>query len=363
MKCTAETITPVHIGNDKEYGPSEYYKSKSSKGNQILVKTDINKVYSSLTEDQKDEFLQHLTDPTFKLEDYLNNVLGKKPPAIKQYIVLLMAKNPQTIREHIKTVEKPYIPGSSIKGAIKTAILHNIITKGDLNKIKDMLYYKNGSYSINFWKSQNFSNEFFSNPRYKDPKYSVMKFLQITDTQTTAFPTVYPIVTLKVGHAKNEWYKRNGKTVITYAETIGVKKKLDFEISSSHNPKVHRDLNVDDKAEYIEIGRIKEFMYNFSRDYIDNEISFAQKYRLDFLENFYLDLEQKNELNSPLMRIGHGSGFLGITMGLRLKEEAPETYEIVRKTFRRSYPFEFPKTRRLTVQKRPLGWVKVSTNG
>jgi len=62
------------------------------------------------------------------------------------------------------------------------------------------------------------------------------------------------------------------------------------------------------------------------------------------------------------MRIGHGSGFLSITVGLRLKEEDPETYEMVRKTFRRAYPFEFPKTRKLTRQKKPLGWVKVISN-
>jgi len=362
MKCIIETITPVHIGNDKEYGPSEYYKSKSTKGNPILVKTDLNQVFTSLSEDQKDEFIQHLTDPSFHLEDYLNNVLGKKPPQIKQYLAILMAKNPQTIKEHIKTVEKPYIPGSSIKGAIRTAILHNIIKNEDIKEIKNMFYYKNNNYSIKLWKAPDFTNNFFSNPMKKDPKYSIMKFLQVTDTQTAAYPTIYPLVTLKVGQTKNEWYKRNGRTVVTYAETIGVNRKLNFEINSSYNPKVHRELNIDDKADYIEMDRLKEYMFNFSRDYIDNEINFAQKYRLDFLEKFYLDLEAKNDPDSPLMRIGHGSGFLSITVGLRLKEEDPETYEMVRKTFRRAYPFEFPKTRKLTRQKKPLGWVKVISN-
>jgi len=361
MKCTLKTITPVHIGNGKDYGPSEYYSGKSTKGNPIIVKIDLNQVYNSLSKEQKDEFIKHLTDPSFQIGDYLNNVLGKKPPQIKRYLALLICKSPQNIKEHIKTVEKPYIPGSSIKGAIRTAILHNIIKNDDVKEIKKLFYFKNNNYFINFWKSQDFHNQFFSNPRYKDPKYNILKFLQITDTQTTDYPTIYSLITLKVGQNRNEWYKRNGRTVKTCAETIGVNKKLNFEISSSYNPHVHRELKLDDKTDYIEIDRIKEFLFNFSRDYIDHEINFAQKYRLNFLENFYTDLESKNTPESPLMRIGHGSGFLSTTIGLRLKED-PETYEMVRKTFHRAYPFEFPKTRKLTEQKKPLGWVKVSTH-
>lgn len=365
MKCTIQTITPVHIGNGKDYGPSEYYLGKSTKGDSILVKTDLNHVFTSLSEDQRDEFIKHLTDPSFQLGDYLKNVLGKKQPQIKRYLALLVDKNPQNIKdikEHIKTIEKPYIPGSSIKGAIRTAMLYNIIKNDDIKEIKKLFYFKNNNYSINFWKSQDFSNQFFSNPRYKDPKYSIMKFLQVIDTELTPFPSIYALVLLKVKQNGYEWYKRNGKTVITYAETIGIGKKLNFEINSSYNPHVHMGLNVDDKADYIEIGRIKEFLFKFSRDYINHEINFSQKYHLDFLEKFYFQLKSKNAPENPLMRIGHGSGFLSTTIGLRLKEEAPEIYEMVRKTFRRSYPFEFPKTRKLTRNKKPLGWVKVSIN-
>lgn len=361
MKCSIETITPVHIGNGKDYDPSEYYLSKDTRGNPILVKTDLNQIFTSLSEDKKDEFIQHLTDPTFQLGDYLKNVLGKKPPEIKKYIAIVRCKSPQIIEEHIKTVEKPYIPGSSIKGAIRTAALYNIVSYEDINKIKGLIQGRGNNNFIKWWDAQKFQNQFFSNPRMNESYSSIFKFLQVTDTELASFPSIYALVSLKVGQNRNEWYSRNGKTVITYAETIGIGRNLNFEISSSYNPHVHRGLKLDDKADYIEIGKIKEFLFNFSRDYINHEINFAQKYSIDFLENFYTKLEEKNELKSPLMRIGHGSGFLSTTIGLRLKEEDPETYEMVRKTFRRAYPFEFPKTRKLTGQKRPLGWVKVNT--
>ncbi|MEN4007090.1 MAG: type III-A CRISPR-associated RAMP protein Csm5 [Methanobacteriaceae archaeon] len=359
MKCSIETITPVHIGNGKDYGPSEYYRGKSTKGNPILVKTDLNQVFTSLSEDKKDEFIQHLTDPTFQLGDYLKNVLGKKPPKIKKYLAILMCKNPYIIEEHIKTAEKPYIPGSSIKGAIRTAMLHNIIAYKDIREIKKLIQRNR----VNFWKSQRFHDQFFSNPQKNDPKYNILKFLQVTDTGTFSYPSIYSIVTFKAGERRNEWYSRGRKIVYVYAETIGTGKKLEFEINSDYNPQLHGELYLQDKEQYLHIKKIKEFLFKFSRDYINHEIDFAQKYSIDFLEKFYSKLKSKNSPESPLMRIGYGSGFLSTTIGLRLKKEDPETYEMVRKTFRRAYPFEFPKTRKLTGQKKPLGWVKVSTNG
>lgn len=362
MKCTIQTITPVHIGNGRDYGPSEYYLGKSTKGDPILVKTDLIQLFKSLSDDQREDFIQHLTDPSFQLGDYLKNVLGNKPSQIKKYIAIVRCKSPKIIDEHIKTVGKPYIPGSSIKGAIRTAALYNIVSYEDINKIKGLIQGRGNNNFIKWGNAQKFQNQFFSNSRMNESYSSIFKFLQVTDTELAPFPSIYALVSLKVGQNRNEWYSRNGKTVITYAETIGIGRKLNFEINSSYNPHVYRKLNVDDKADYIEIDKIKEFLFNFSRDYIDHEIRFAVKYDLKFLEDFYTKLEEKNEPESPLMRIGHGSGFLSTTIGLRLKEEDPETYEMIRKTFRRAYPFEFPKTRRLTGQKKPLGWVKVMTN-
>lgn len=362
MKCTIQTVTPLHIGNDKEYGPSEYYLGKSTKGDPILVKTDINQVFKSLSDEQRDEFIQHLTDPSFQLGDYLKNVLGKKPPQIKKYIAIIKAKNPQIIKEHIKTVEKPYIPGSSIKGAIRTATLYNVISYEDIDKIKEMVQTRNNKNFVKWGDAQSFQNQFFSNPGKNESYSSIFKFLQVTDTELAQFPSIYALVSLEVGKGGYEWYSRHGQTVISYAETIGIGWKLDFEMSSSYNSQVHRGLDVDDKVDYIEMDNLKEFLFNFSRDYIKNEIDFYQKYNVDFLEKFYSKLEDKNEPDSPLMRIGHGSGLLATTIGLKLKGEYPETYELIRRTFRRSYPFEFPKTRRLTGKRKPLGWVKVIFN-
>lgn len=362
MKCTIETITPVHIGNDKEYGPSEYYLSKSTNGDPILVKIDVTKVFKSLSEEQKDDFIQHLTDPSFQLGDYLQNVLGQKPPQIKKYISVVRCKNPQIIKEHIKTVDKTYIPGSSIKGAIRTAILHNIITYEDIDKIKDLIQISHHNNFVKWRDAQTFQNQLFANSRMNESYSSIFKFLQITDTTLAPFPSIYALISLKVGQNRSEWYSRNGNIVFTYAETIGIGRKIDFEIDSTYNSLVHNKLNLEDKVNYIKMDKIKEFLFKFSNDYITHEINFAQKYNLEFLENFYKKLKEKNEPDSPLMRIGHGSGFLSVTIGLRLKEEDPETYELVRKTFRRSYPFEFPKTRRLTTHKTPIGWAKVIFN-
>lgn len=365
MKCTIQTITPVHIGNGKEYGAADYYITKSSKGSLILARADINKIFASISQDQKEEFIQHLSDPSFQLEDYLKNVLGKIPPKIKIYLARLMSERPPNVDETIKTTSKPYIPGSSIKGALRTAILYNVISKGDMDQIYNLIRDGNRGSYINFWDAQKFQNQFFAGNK-NDPKYSIMKFLQVSDTETIPNPTIYSMVSLKVGQGRNEWYSRNGRTVITYAETIGVGRKLNFDLNSNYNPRVHQELGLSDKENFLDIEKIKEFLFKFSRDYIDHEINFAQKYGVDYLEKFYLDLEKINTKDSPLMRIGFGSGFLSTTIGLRLKEEDSPTYEKVRQTFRKSYRFEFPKTRKITLLNKkpgkPLGWVKVINN-
>lgn len=359
MKCTLKAITPLHVGNGKEYGPADYYQSKTKKGQLLLARADISRLFSSLSEEEKDEFIEHLSDPSFQLEDYLKNILGRTPPKIRSYLCLLLSPRPSSVQEHIKTMNKAYIPGSSIKGSIRTAILHGLLRSEDIDKVYDLIP---PGRNRKFWPAQDFHNQFFAG--YKnDPKYSIMKFLQISDTGTVPNTSIFSSVSLKVGQGSNEWYSRNGRTVISYLETIGVGRKLEFDINSHYNSRVHGSLGLEDKKELLDVDNLKKYLFEFSQDYIDHEINFAQKYQVAYLEKFYLQLEKLNEKDSPLMRIGFGSGFLSTTIGLRLKNERKRAFEMIMQTFKRSCLFEFPKTRKLTLRNqkpyKPLGWVKV----
>ena len=109
------------------------------------------------------------------------------------------------------------------------------------------------------------------------------------------------------------------------------------------------------------IEEIKYFIYNFSAEIIKHEISFAKKYNIDFLLDFYLKLMKLNTPESPVIKLGHGAGYLGTTVGLEIKKQGHEIFEQVRESLRgRSYEFEYPKTRRIAIEDNvPLGWCKI----
>ena len=53
---------------------------------------------------------------------------------------------------------------------------------------------------------------------------------------------------------------------------------------------------------------------------------------------------------------------LGILLFNLLKEYDLAYFDGVRKSFKRSYEFEFPKSRKVTKQGKPFGWVKLEFN-
>lgn len=78
---------------------------------------------------------------------------------------------------------------------------------------------------------------------------------------------------------------------------------------------------------------------------------------------FYENLNKKNTVDAPLLKIGAGSGLMATSIAMKLKEYNPLSFERVRKSFSgRNYEFEFPKSRKVTKQKKPFGWVKLEFN-
>lgn len=365
MKLTLQTVTPVHIGNGRDYGPYETYMGRSN-GKLALVRADINKIYSGLSNEKKDELLIQMEDPNFKLQNFLSKLSSEEKKILatsRIYFSLLKGqKIPDEIHENIKTNNRAYIPGSSIKGSIRTAILYDITDNGDIYKINDLFRFnrRNNREEIDHRKYQDFHDGLFAGNGNKSYS-SLMKFLQITDTQTVSKMSICTVASVKASQRGWEWYKRSQYPVLTSLEVINSNKKLEADLNINYREEILQKLGLYNKKEYLTPEKIKECIYNFSRDMIKYELDFAYKYDVKFLENFYNDLETENTPESPLLRIGQGSGFLSTTLALKLKEKSPETFKRVRESLRtKNYSFEFPKTRKVVVEDEvPLGWVKV----
>ncbi len=356
MKLIISTLTPIHIGSGGKYSAAEFL----IKGNQ-LYRVDINKLFGMLDERSKEDFIIQLEEPYFQLGSFLR---GKniEISRIKRYSCNLKAGYPAEINEHVKTNGGAFIPGSSIKGSIRTAILYNLIEKKDIDRISKML-------DLKYWQRdrevQKFIDNFFSGKTKELSSYSsFLRFLQITDTNTISNVSVYSIKVANVERGGGvTWYKRRGREVTLFNETIDVNENLGVEISEHYNPNIYKDLRLGEKERLINLDKIIEDVYIFSADLIEHELEFAEKYHMDFLKNFYEQLKSKNTKDSPLLRLGHGSGYLATTIGLKLKRY-PNVFEKVRRSLRgKSYPYEFPKTRKIVFENGkpsyPLGWVKI----
>lgn len=372
--CTIKTITPVHIGagSEKVYNSSEYIHGKIRKFKSIN-KVNVSNYYQSLPEEDKDNFLDELMNPDFLLETY-----KQEDSNIKDYVeyksIDQIKRYEETksthieIKENIKTQNKIYIPGSSIKGSLKTVLLYNDIKKADMNSIEKIISRNH----LNKREYYKFLEDFFVNSEKKifgkkvnGAQKDIMKYIQITDSSTMNIPYIYNIKTIQAteqGKYNLHKDKKTRNTVYNYLETIGTGNTLTTELKLNNNPKILEIMGLTDKSKLLNLDYIKQSLYNYAEEYIYYELDFAEKYQIDFLEKFYSDLIKKNTEDQPLLRIGQGSGFMSTTIGMKIKELDSRTYENIRNSLKTTtYNYEFPKSRKICcISNKPLGWTKLT---
>ena len=355
-KVNLKAITPVFIANGKSYTHSEFLSGRAKSGEKILdtiSRYDLFDYYKELPEERTEEFIQKLSKQNFNLQVF-DNKIDKKH---RRYMSINRSGNVHLseIQEAIKTMDELYIPGSSIKGSIRSVLMYNNIDSSNIpNNIINNRRINSRAYN-------QMENNFFSAKKGNSAQTSIMKYLQISDTTTSKQPEIHDLVTIKATPTGNyeEHSKHKGKTIHTYAETIGQGKKLSFTLNNEVHDDVLQRLGIPNKKHLISLKNIKESIYNFSSDLLEHEIDFARKYRHNDLLKNYKSIAKFNDPDAPLLKIGSGSGFLATTLGLKIKKENNYLYEQIRQSFRRSYQYEFPKSRKITAKGRPLGWVKL----
>lgn len=221
------TLSPIHIGSGKSYNCCEFVPAKAkSKGQivKIIKRVNLTNYYSSLSDDRKDTFLASLTNSNFELKQFDKKI--KKDFVRYQCIDNSRVDFINEVQEHIKTSDKLYIPGSSIKGAIRTAIFYNLLTEEDMDKIgKDI----SSNRRINSLSDGLLKKYFTSGFGNNDAQYNIFRFMQVADTTTTNLPRIEQVLAVMAtdDRRKNQFYSRHGKVVKSYLETIGANKNLD----------------------------------------------------------------------------------------------------------------------------------------
>ncbi|ACX73082.1 CRISPR-associated RAMP protein, Csm5 family [Methanocaldococcus vulcanius M7] len=355
-----EILTPTHIGSGEKLLPTDYYPIKDMHGNitKIIV-IDIDKLFNTLI--SMGVNVNEVVEILRESKSYpLTKIFEKyhlKPKDFEKYpldIVGGYGKYSMQINTFIKTCGMPYIPGSSIKGAIRTALMYYIVKDNKkllsdiINELNKIVTQKNAK---NFVKraDDKLDKKIFGN----DPKFDVLKSLIIRDSE-------------KISLKKLKVYKveilGNDAPIPTYIEGLE-NIKINFEMQI--NDAILKNVNFNGMLKNIDFELIKNAIREFSKAVINAEINEIYKYG-KYKENmlkFYKNLEDKIEDGELFIRIGWGSGWYSTTIGVLLKthpkfEELRKKLGLGKNPKTKKVVNDYPKTRRI-VNNKPLGWVKL----
>ncbi len=182
----------VHIGNGKEYGKKDYFPDEKNKRICVL---DSKKFIGLLNSDKLDSYCQNLLESNEKRSPGLEKWLKKEKlfPTAKKAISYKLNANLQrnkhnnpkyfNVAEFVKTscAQKfcPYIPGSSFKGALRTALLAAIIASDSDNKYIDD-YRKNKKNANDKIQREVFCQDGSGS---NDALNDIMRFVSVSDSE------------------------------------------------------------------------------------------------------------------------------------------------------------------------------------
>lgn len=277
---------------------------------------------------------------------------------------------------------RPFVPGSGIKGTIRTAFLYKLLKglapeprKKLLDEfVRDRLeeYRRDPRGQKGFrwfqdrfkqWFAQRLDEDFFQKftlregQRRFDPHTDLFRCLRVTDS-TSLEPGTARVEEIKIWSAR---LQESPKRWSLYAECVAEKSTVEFEISldegilaefARRNPQTWFGLEFAALAEMLRnpLGVWAEM----GRDLLEREAQF-------FSRELQLSGVLPENKNRPQVRVGWGAGLLGTSVDMLL----PDTLlQDLRNTlFTDRGPAPAPKSRRLVVQGSnrlaPLGWAIV----
>lgn len=364
MKYEIEVISPVHVGSGGTISPIEYaiadkfyradmdglFKNERFNTDRFIEGTKVGALYlGRFAPELAKEHVRYALNISESTRTSLQGLIGSRS---------------SEVREFIKTKDEVYIPGSSVKGAIRTAILWWVLKNNpdkfyrvkhhleDLVRSRDRVDKKRVADKI--------EKEVFG----RDPTHDLLKALQVSDTVSI------PPEKLKIEEARTLTttpHGHNWKGFSTFVEALKCDTKLNFGMKIDEflfEGDAARELHFESKEKLLR--EIPKICNEFADDLIKNELVFFKQYNtpreLDNVLDFYEHAREIKGGDFFLLHLAWGSGWSGMTVGRLLD---PHLLSDLRKKFglgKHRVP-EFPKTRRLVLEdgkpKYPLGWVKL----
>jgi len=250
-----KVLSPLHIGNGETKNKMSFFVES---GNIYFI--DENKLmYLVNKHNLSEEFIRWISEGGNSIDEFLKNHTNIKKE-LKQnslYVLPTRGEIEGDINLHIKDSQNRfYIPGSSIKGAIRTALLYMVLKETTLSFKESLLYGVNntdikGILNVDKPKYVGIEIEKIvfragilkeKGIFYNDAKYDLLKFIHFSDAypQEEAQFSVMPIRTFSA--ASQKWMN-----VKKFANNV--------EVIESGELKCEMDI---DMKELLHLKRIKE---------------------------------------------------------------------------------------------------------
>jgi CRISPR-associated protein Csm5 len=386
------TLSPLHIGDGGELIPFEYIKED----NKIKIYPFdyfIDKLYETYKEpkDLLPKLIELKETAKNGLKENLKNYFNKAKILISpKYEITTKVDIPagNNIKTFIKNLEGPYIPGSEIKGALRTIFLYGILKNdikkksqflNQLEKIKPEIKKLANVYDEREKKEEkrkvlesisklieNLEKEIFR-ANQEDAQYDLFKAITVSDSNPIPYNNLY-IDAIKVLNSSRD--------LRSYSEILkgGLRIKLDSFIDEKIALEGLKKLTIfnekfkNQNMEKVTWQFLKECAIDFYLSLIEKEKNYVKNRvnnqglknsllkQLEKLEENIKETKKLSKILIPL-RIGQHQGYLSITIMQLVKEERPDLFNEIFKVSVPKVRSEINKTRKvLESEGKFLGW-------
>lgn len=359
MKYRIEVLSPIHIGSGNKYKPidciikkqevfifDEKDVIKNIKGRYMLDSSFLSSIsYSG----KRAKFYQNL-DSFIDSGIIDKNVLNKVKIKAKNKTTNIKGKEIQGI---MRNLNGPFIPGSTLKGVVRTAIFYDYVKNKGINWIKAAIK------EIKNNRKLNSIEDFIIGGEKKNVQKDPFRFLNIMDINLVEDNvSIYEesIFNMK-SNFPGDILETINEGCLTEEFKFGITfKNIKENIRNEMIDRLKLDKNL---VSYLENKEILKALYEYSKDIIEEEIEYYKNCSSKVLNTSEIlkQLQKFKDINtesSPIIRIGKGTGYLSHTLGIIIKRLDKNYYdrEFIKyiRPPKHDEKYEFPKSRKFVGQ-------------
>ena len=363
-----KTLTPVHIGSGRELMSNTEYLYFSDK--RVFSVIDERKILDIIGAKNIGHWV-NIIEKNESLLDYLQSRKREiQPQNIAKRVIGAKAgsfSNFKTLKEQLHDArEVPFMPGSSIKGAIRTVFVTT-------EALKNKRLASSNLKSYNKWnRTEKYDGQVLEKKLFgRTPNEDVFRFLHTGDAYFKRETVAIKANILSYYFEK--WKYKNESNNLVECIPSGATAQFRLNFGDVHL----QSREMREKASFLNIPNLFSTLNTHTAQLIQKEIDFWQREidEVDVPESVDEMMDTlkwlKEQLNScteneAIIRIGFGSGWKFITGGWAINQDIMDDdqyYDDFLRTVRRkSYEdnVPFPKTRKVTESGNLLGFVKLS---